>query len=142
MHSFEWPTITEDSEEIADRSKGDYLSKTIVVFQTTWLIVQCIACGAYGLAVTELEVVTLAFGHPDCRIIYYFWWDKPLDVRCSIPVQLLKGRLEDIRDNVVEEDTGSQIISPPEVSEQEKEGDETGSILPNPLPSSPAQGSP
>ena len=29
-----WPTITK--EEIADRSKGDYLSKTIVLFQTTW----------------------------------------------------------------------------------------------------------
>jgi hypothetical protein len=36
-----WPTITK--EEIADRSKGDYLSKTIVLFQTTWFVGQCIA---------------------------------------------------------------------------------------------------
>jgi len=134
----EWPTVTE--EEIADRSKGDYLSKTIVLFQTTWFIGQCIARGAYGLAVTELEVVTLAFATLT-GIIYYFWWDKPLDVRCSIPVQLLEGRLEKIRNDVAKEDTGSHIISLPEVSEKEKEEEEKGVILPNPLPSSPTQSS-
>jgi hypothetical protein len=124
-----WPTITE--EEIADRSKGDYLSKTIVLFQTTWFIGQCIARGAYGLDVTELEVVTLAFATLT-GVIYYFWWDKPLDVRCSIPVQLLEG-------HVGKEDSGSQIISPLEVSAQEKEGDEKIDVLPNPLPSTPIQ---
>jgi len=36
----EWPTITK--EEIADRSKGDDLSKTIVLFQITWFVRQCI----------------------------------------------------------------------------------------------------
>ena len=125
----EWPTITE--EEIADRSKGDYLSKTIVLFQTTWFIGQCIARGAYRLAVTELEVVTLAFAVLT-GVIYYFWWDKPLDVRCSIPVQLIEG-------HVGKEDTGSQIIPPPEVAAQEKEEDEEITVLPNPLPSSPIQ---
>jgi hypothetical protein len=117
----EWPTITE--EEIADRSKGDYLSKTIVLFQTTWFIGQCIARGAYKLAVTELEVVTLAFAVLT-GVIYYFWWDKPLDVRCSIPVQLLEG-------HVGKEDTRSQIIPAPEVAAQEKEGDEEIAVLPN-----------
>ena len=129
----EWPTITED--EIADRSKGDSLSKTIVLIQTTWFIAQCIARGVYGLDVTELEVVTLAFATLT-GIIYYYWWDKPLDVRCSIPVQLLKGRLEEMQDNVAKEDTGSRIIS-----DQEKEGDEKGAILPNPPPSLPGQDS-
>ena len=116
-----WPTIT--GEEIADRSKGDYLSKTIVLFQTTWFIGQCIARGAYKLAVTELEVVTLAFAVLT-GVIYYFWWDKPLDVRCSIPVQLLEG-------HVGKEDTGSQIIPPPEVAAQEREEDEEITVLPN-----------
>ena len=119
----EWPTITE--EEVADRSKGDYLSKTIVLFQTTWFIGQCIARGAYGLALTELEVVTLAFATLT-GIIYYFWWDKPLDVRCSIPVQLLEG-------HVGKEDIGSQIIPLPEVAFQGKEGDEEIAVLPNTL---------
>jgi hypothetical protein len=123
----EWPTITE--EEIADRSKGDYLSKTTVLFQTTWFIGQCIARGAYKLAVTELEVVTLAFAILT-GVIYYFWWDKPLDVRCSIPVKLLEG-------HVRKEDIGSQIIPPPEVSAQEKEEDKGDHRPPEPTSINP-----
>ena len=88
----QWPTIAK--EEIADRSKGDYLSKTIVLFQTTWFVGQCIARGAYGLTVTELEVVTIAFASLT-GIIYYLWWDKPLDVRCSIPVHLRDEKIPD-----------------------------------------------
>lgn len=121
LGKIEWPTITED--EIADRSKGDYLSKTIVLVQTTWFIAQCIARGVYGLDVTELEVVTLAFATLT-GVIYFFWWDKPLNVQCSIPVQLLGGRIEEIQDNVMKEDTdGCQFNSPLEVtvSDQEKE---------------------
>ena len=76
-----WPTITK--EEIADRSKGDYLSKTIVLFQTTWFVGQCISRGAYGLTVTELEVVTVAFASLT-GVIYYLWWDKPLDVTTQL----------------------------------------------------------
>jgi len=101
----DWPTITE--EEIADRSKGDYLSKTIVLFQTTWFIGQCIARGAYKLALTELEVVTLAFAILT-GVIYYLWWDKPLDVNCSIPVQLIEGHSEKIEDDVRRRDAGAQ----------------------------------
>jgi len=103
----EWPTITE--EEIADRSKGDYLSKTIVLFQTMWFVGQCIARGAYHLTVTELEVVTLAFASLT-GVIYYLWWDKPLDVRCSIPVRLLPDRLGKIEGDIEKEGTGPQVI--------------------------------
>jgi len=121
----EWPTITK--EEIEDRSKRDYLSKTIVLFQTTWFIGQCISRGAYGLAVTELEVVTLAFAALN-GIIYYFWWDKPVDVRCSIPVHLLE-------DDVEKHDTSPQETSAKRV----QEGDENIVTLPNPHPSTLVQ---
>ena len=121
----EWPTITKD--EIADRSKGDYLSKTVVLLQTTWFIGQCISRGAYGLAVTELEVVTLAFAALN-GIIYYFWWDKPLDVRCSIPVRLL------------EDDAEKHDISPHAISVQRvREGDENVVIVSNPPSSTSVQ---
>jgi hypothetical protein len=83
----DWPNITE--EEIKDRSKGDYLSKGIVVLQTTWFIIQIISRAASRLSITELEVVTLAFSTL-IGVIYYLWWDKPLDVRCSVPVHLVK----------------------------------------------------
>ena len=104
----EWPTITE--EEIIDRSKGNYLSKTIVLLQTTWFIIRCIARGAYGLTVTELEVAILAFSALT-GVIYFLWWDKPLDVRCSIPVHFLEHCLGKIGDDVKEEDIGSQFNS-------------------------------
>jgi hypothetical protein len=127
----EWPTITR--EEIADRSKGDYLSKTIVLFQTTWFVGQCIARGAYGLTVTELELVTVAFASLT-GVIYYLWWDKPLDVRCSIPVHLLKGRLGKMEGDIEKEEIGSQIIPSPEISDEEiLERDENMVLIPNPF---------
>ena len=81
----EWPTITE--QEIRDRSKDDIFSKGIVLVQTTWFIVQCVSRFATKLAVTELEVVTLAFAVLN-GITYWLWWDKPSDVRCAVPVYL------------------------------------------------------
>ena len=132
-----WPTITK--EEIADRSKGDYLSKTIILFQTMWFVGQCIARGAYGLTVTELEVVTVAFASLT-GVIYYLWWDKPLDVRCSIPVHLLHVRLEEIEGNIEKGETGPQIIPSPTISTEEiPERDENVVVNPNPLPTTPNQ---
>ncbi|KAF7971483.1 hypothetical protein HWV62_21006 [Athelia sp. TMB] len=51
------PTI----EALADRSKGDVLSKGIAILQTIWFVVQCIARLAEHLPVTNLEVMTLAY---------------------------------------------------------------------------------
>ena len=81
-----WPSITE--EEIRDKSKGDYLSKGIVLVQMSWFIIQFILRIAYRLAVTEFEVTTLAFAVIS-GATYYLWWHKPLGVRCSVPVYLL-----------------------------------------------------
>jgi hypothetical protein len=132
-----WPTITK--EEIADRSKGDYLSKTIVLSQTTWFVGQCIARGAYGLTVTELEVVTIAFASLT-GVIYYLWWDKPLDVRCSIPVHLLDGRLGKTEGDIEKEETSAQIILAPKISAKViPERDENVVVNPNPLPTTSIQ---
>ncbi|KAF9475603.1 hypothetical protein BDN70DRAFT_232064 [Pholiota conissans] len=79
----EFPSITE--EEIQDRSKGDALSKIIVLGQTSWFIAQCITRRAQGLIMTELELVTLAFAALN-SFMYFFWWNKPLDVRTRVPV--------------------------------------------------------
>jgi len=112
----EWPTITK--EEIADRSKGDYLSKTIVLFQATWFIGQCFARWRYSLAVTELEVVTVAFASLT-GVIYCLWWNKPLDVRCSIRVDLLPDRLGKTKGDPEKEETGTQIIPSPQICAQQ-----------------------
>ena len=127
----EWPTITK--EEIADRSKGDYLSKTIVLFQTTWFVGQCIARGAYGLTVTELEVVTVAFASLT-GVIYYLWWDKPLDVRCSIPVHRLDGCFRKTKGDIVKEETGAQMILSKISADEIHERDENVVVNSNSLP--------
>jgi len=84
----DFPSISED--EINDKNKTDGLSKCIVVFQTTWFVVQFVARPIKGLAVTELEVVTLA----TCSLtamMCYFWWYKPMDIQFQTPVYLKKS---------------------------------------------------
>ena len=84
----DFPSITE--EEIKDRSKADSLAKGIAVLQTTWFIAQCISRTAQGLITTEVELITLAFAALN-GVFYFLWWNKPLDVKCCVPVLLLHG---------------------------------------------------
>ncbi|CAA7268591.1 unnamed protein product [Cyclocybe aegerita] len=81
----DWPKISK--EDIEDKSKADAFIKGIVLMQTGWFVLQCITRGAYKLAVTELEVVTLAFAALT-TVIYTFWWHKPLDVGRAVPIEL------------------------------------------------------
>ena len=75
--TLDFPNMTQD--EIQDRSKGDMLSKGLVLFQTTWFVLQCIGRGVERLPTTELEITTLAFAVLNIGT-YVFWWDKPLNV--------------------------------------------------------------
>ena len=83
-----FPSITE--EEIKDRSKADGLAKGIAVLQTTWFIAQCLSRPAQGLIITEIELITLAIAALN-GLLYFLWWNKPLDVKCCVPVLLLHG---------------------------------------------------
>ncbi|TFK59235.1 hypothetical protein BDN72DRAFT_781013 [Pluteus cervinus] len=74
-------------KQVQDRSKGDFLSKGLVALQTSWFVLECIARFQQHLPITELEVVTLAFAVLNI-ITYGFWWDKPLDVNCQVPVHI------------------------------------------------------
>ncbi len=80
---FEFPHITE--KQIQDRSKGDALSKAIVLGQLGWFLIQCITRGAERLPVTELELVTAAYAVLT-TFIYIAWWSKPKDISCYTPV--------------------------------------------------------
>jgi len=84
-----FPMIT--AEEIQDKARGDFLSKVIVILQSLWFIVQCIARGKQGLALTELELVTLALASLN-GVMYYFWWDKPLGVNVPVKVYAIGER--------------------------------------------------
>jgi len=44
-----------------DKSKGDVISKGVVILQTGWFVAQGIARAGQDLPITELELVTVAF---------------------------------------------------------------------------------
>ena len=79
--SFTVPT----EEEIKDRGKSDWLAKTLVLLQTSWFVMQCIARAIEHLPVTHLEIVTLAYAAMNF-VIYIFWWNKPLNVNRPVRV--------------------------------------------------------
>ena len=87
----EFPTVT--VEEIEDRSKADGFSKTISLGQTLWFVAQCIARGAQHLDLTLVELLTLSLAVLN-GLMYFLWWNKPLDVRCTIRVNLLDKPVE------------------------------------------------
>ena len=70
-----WPSITKD--EIEDRSKGDFMSKSLAVVQTTWFIAQCLARGVARITLTQMELATLAYSVLNI-ILCILWWNKPL----------------------------------------------------------------
>jgi len=91
--------ITE--EGIADRSKGDALFKIILIVQSSWFIIQCIARHIQGLSLTQLELTTVALASLN-GITFFLWWDKPLGVQD--PVRVYTNRnLTDLERDVAEE---------------------------------------
>ena len=79
--SFTMPT----KAEIQDKGKSDWLAKLLVLLQTSWFIMQCIARAREHLPVTHLEIVTLAYAAMNF-VIYIFWWNKPLSVNRPVRV--------------------------------------------------------
>lgn len=75
-------------EEIKDRSKADSFSKIVVLVQTLWFVMQCIARHNEHLSITELEIATLAYAVPILGI-YICWWNKPLGV--TQPIRIPKS---------------------------------------------------
>ncbi len=90
------PVITADN--IQDRSKGDVLFKLIAILQTTWFIIQCVARGQQRLALTELELVTLALASLNA-VTFGIWWHKPLGVEDPVTIYL-KTEARKVKDAV------------------------------------------
>lgn len=71
------PDISVD--EIKDKSKGDWLTKSLAWLQATWFCASCLVRLGQKLPMSLLELNT--FAHAMCTVIVYFiWWKKPLDV--------------------------------------------------------------
>jgi len=71
--------------DIEDKSKGDAISKGVLILQTGWFVTQCIARGVQGLPITELELITVAFATLNF-VIYLLWLEKPLNVQRGVRV--------------------------------------------------------
>lgn len=81
------PQITED--DINDRRKSNFISKTVILFQVGWFISQCIARWSTHLPVTQLEIITLGFAVLN-GITYICWWKKPQGVERPVYLPLKK----------------------------------------------------
>jgi hypothetical protein len=78
-----FPNISE--AYIEDKSKANGLAKFLVCFQASWFCIQVVVRMAQSLPISLLELNT--FAHSICTLlIYYFWWDKPLNI--EEPTQL------------------------------------------------------
>jgi hypothetical protein len=72
------PIITED--EINDKSKSDGLGKALLILQLSWLTLQVSVRHAKHLAITLIEIDTLAMAAMSFPV-FYFWWSKPMAPR-------------------------------------------------------------
>ena len=79
--------------EIKDKGKSDWLAKSLVLLQTSWFVMQCIARAVKHLPITHLEIVTLAYAAMNF-VICVFWWNKPLNVNRPVRVFRKSGESE------------------------------------------------
>ncbi|KAF8326778.1 hypothetical protein F5887DRAFT_1084289 [Amanita rubescens] len=97
-------------EEIMDRSKGDEIAKAIALIQAIWFAMQAINRAAQHLPITALEITTLA--HVSLNVlIYWCWWNKPLNIRFPVDVYPKKTDGTDLAIDEVRTggDTGAEV---------------------------------
>ncbi|KAK6529590.1 hypothetical protein TWF281_008761 [Arthrobotrys megalospora] len=79
MLSFLKRLPTTDDREIRDKSKGDWLAKSLVCIQACYIIIQAVSRLAARMPISLLEVNTI--GHVICALtLYLLWWNKPLEL--------------------------------------------------------------
>ncbi|OHE94495.1 hypothetical protein CORC01_10215 [Colletotrichum orchidophilum] len=65
--------------QIQDKSKADWMAKSLVCIQAGWMVAQVIGRLIKRLPVSLLGINTC--GHVACAaLLYLLWWSKPLDV--------------------------------------------------------------
>ncbi|KUJ21103.1 uncharacterized protein LY89DRAFT_577963, partial [Mollisia scopiformis] len=77
------PNILEG--EIEDKAKTDYFTKGIAIVQIFWLILSLCGRASRHLAVSQLEILTVAFA-ACAAVTYFFAWDKPQGVNTGTKV--------------------------------------------------------
>jgi hypothetical protein len=106
------PSDRMSKAQLLDRSKQDRFAKVVAVFQSTWLVVQCIARRAQGSPITTLELSATAFVL--CTgVTWAGWWRKPKDVEFAVmvPVEKIPEGLREVNTYIVDEDTDFLVIA-------------------------------
>ncbi|EIW76499.1 hypothetical protein CONPUDRAFT_64775, partial [Coniophora puteana RWD-64-598 SS2] len=94
--------------EINDSSKGNVISKGLVMLQVAWFIINLSARRYYDIPISPLEIGTMAFAML-CVITYLFWWYKPLNVRHPRRVEW-RGKNEPPKDLYIDEYVFPRIL--------------------------------
>lgn len=79
--------------DICDKSKSDNAAKLLALIQVTWFSAQCILRICYHLPLSQLESMTMGY-IPLFIVTYFFWWNKPKDVRSPSMIDLPAMSLE------------------------------------------------
>lgn len=94
-HGFlDLPSITND--EINDRNKADGFARTITIVQVIWFTAETLSRVGQGLAITTLELTTLAFIFL-MSATAICWWRKPMDITAPVILDL-KTNLKTVLD--------------------------------------------
>ncbi|KAF2676718.1 hypothetical protein K458DRAFT_379424 [Lentithecium fluviatile CBS 122367] len=82
----EMPII--ENEDIDDRSKASWVTKSIALVQVSWFLTQLLARAIKHLPVTTLELYTLSI--VICAFVTYIsFWQKPFDVQRPVVLRAL-----------------------------------------------------
>lgn len=72
---------------ILDKNKAEPLVRAITLVQILWFLMQCIGRAIQGLALTALELSTIAFISSAVGT-FLCWFHKPMDVETPVTIQL------------------------------------------------------
>ncbi|CAA7271171.1 unnamed protein product [Cyclocybe aegerita] len=118
----DFPNITES--EIHDRGQQSTFLTAVVALQVSWFIIQCSPRFGRDLFVIHLECLAFVLLIANA-MLYFLWWDKPLDIRYPVRVDLKQavhnldiigeGRVTDFKreERIQKEILRSVLESPP-----------------------------
>ncbi|EPE02473.1 tannase subunit [Ophiostoma piceae UAMH 11346] len=88
LHGFiDFQCVLIANSEIEDKNKFDTLTRILTTMQLLWFVINVIARACLGMAITTLEISTIAFIF--CTIFTCFFWRlKPQDVSAPIVLEL------------------------------------------------------
>jgi hypothetical protein len=87
--------------DINDRSKADWVTKSLALIQVTWFVAQLLGRAIQHLPITTLEMFTLGVV-VGAAFTYASWWKKPFDVQRPITLVHDPDRDYQIMDRDVE----------------------------------------